>query len=554
MEIKAASTVLEKDNYGDWSVGIKSYLMAQDLWNIIESTIEPPKQEDDEAAFKDWSDKNFMALQLIQNSCGSDTVSEIKEIKSAKIAWNTLAEKYNVPKNTSTEKNMAGNVDYIALIKAVHSGDWKSAKEFLKLHPSALSEKITFMGKTALHIAVAAGHTHIVEEIVERMSEESLEIRDNDGCTALAETTSVGNHRMAECMLRKNKHLVSIGDVSGRIPVVMAIEFGYKDLARYLYSLTPLEDLMPEKGISGATLCTQAIYTRTLDIALHLIQRYRPLALASDKEKFSPLYALASMPYAFPSGSQLVFWKRWIYSCIRIESACATNEICLNIQQVEKRQIDQVKTMGSVLAVLQQMVSSTLLNLLGVKHLYEMKLAHVQSHELLRHMCEEISNSNDEERRRRGCVYSAIFRAIKEGIFEFVYEIVRGNPDLVWCYDENRRTIFLTAVLHRQSKILSLIYRLQVKNAILYSNDDSYHNILHMAGMSADSTQLNRIPGAALQMQRELQWFKVITFALYYIRSMCYNDSLAVGNILLSNILYDPFKAFVDEGESRSSS
>jgi hypothetical protein len=53
----------------------------------------------------------------------------------------------------------------------------------------------------------------------------------------------------------------------------------------------------------------------TTDIALHLIQHYRPLALASDKEKLSPLYALASMPYAFPSGSQLVFWKRWIYSC-----------------------------------------------------------------------------------------------------------------------------------------------------------------------------------------------------------------------------------------------
>jgi hypothetical protein len=37
-----------------------------------------------------------------------------------------------------------------------------------------------------------------------------------------------------------------------------------------------------------------------------------------------------------------------------------------------------------------------------------------------------------------------------------------------------------------------------------------------MAGMSADSTQLNRIPGAALQLQRELQWFKVISFALYF--------------------------------------
>ncbi|XP_059441710.1 uncharacterized protein LOC132174011 [Corylus avellana] len=264
MEIEAASsTVLAKDNYEDWSVGIKSYLMAQNLWNIIESTIEPPKQEDDEAAFKDWSNKNLMALQMIQNSCGPDTVSEIKEINSAKIAWNTLAEKYNVTKNTNT-----GNVDYIALIKAVQSGDWKSAKEFLKLHPNAWSEKITFMGKTALHIAVAAGHVHIVEEMVERMSEENLKIQDNSGHTALVEAISVGNQRMAECMLRKNKHLVSIRDFRGRIPVVTAVEFGYKDFARYLYSLTPLEDLMPEKGISGATLCTQAIYTRMLVLAV----------------------------------------------------------------------------------------------------------------------------------------------------------------------------------------------------------------------------------------------------------------------------------------------
>jgi hypothetical protein len=85
-----------------------------------------------------------------------------------------------------------------------------------------------------------------------------------------------------------------------------------------------------------------------------------------------------------------------------------------------------------------------------------MKLAHVQSHELLRHMCEEISNSNDQERRRRGCVYSAIFRAIKEGIFEFVYEIVRGNPDLVWCYDGNNRNIFLTQFYIVNLKSLAL--------------------------------------------------------------------------------------------------
>ena len=152
----------------------------------------------------------------------------------------------------------------MTLYKTLQSGDWKDANEFLRLHPDAISAKITVMGKTALHVAVAAGHVHIVEELVKQMSEENLEIQDAFGFTALHETTFGGNYRMAEFMLRKNKNLISIESDRKRIPVAMAITNGHVDLARYLYSLTPLEDLMPEKGNNGATLFTQAIYTRTL--------------------------------------------------------------------------------------------------------------------------------------------------------------------------------------------------------------------------------------------------------------------------------------------------
>ncbi|KAF5476023.1 hypothetical protein F2P56_007770 [Juglans regia] len=151
------------------------------------------------------------------------------------------------------------------------------------------------------------------------MSEDDLEVQDNFGDTALLETTYSGQYKMAECMLRKNKSLVSMGrantDGFHMLPVVMALSNGYIKMARYLYSLTPLEDLIPEKGRSGSTLCTQAIYTRALDIALDLIRRCPRLVLAPDKESYSPLYALAAMGYAFPSGHRLVFWKRWIYSC-----------------------------------------------------------------------------------------------------------------------------------------------------------------------------------------------------------------------------------------------
>jgi hypothetical protein len=43
METKAAlcaavHEVLDKDNYEDWSVRVQTYLMAQDLWDIVNGT------------------------------------------------------------------------------------------------------------------------------------------------------------------------------------------------------------------------------------------------------------------------------------------------------------------------------------------------------------------------------------------------------------------------------------------------------------------------------------------------------------------------------------
>ena len=61
----AVSEVFNVDNYLVWSVQVKTYLIAQDLWDIVEATEECPKQEDDEVAFKDWSKKNAMALHVI---------------------------------------------------------------------------------------------------------------------------------------------------------------------------------------------------------------------------------------------------------------------------------------------------------------------------------------------------------------------------------------------------------------------------------------------------------------------------------------------------------
>ena len=152
----------------------------------------------------------------------------------------------------------------------------------------------------------------------------------------------------------------------------------------------------------------------------------------------------------------------------------------------------------------------------GIEHLYEMKLAHFLSRQLLSLMKDQILISNTQQRMTGG-VYGAIFRAIKEGIFEFVFEIVKADPQNLWTHDEKSTSIFSVAVQYRHAKIFSLIYGLDIKSSLTSCADSFYdNNLLHMAGMSAPSTSINDIPGAALQMQRELQWFKVISLTFNF--------------------------------------
>ncbi|TQD93086.1 hypothetical protein C1H46_021293 [Malus baccata] len=85
--------VLSHDNYEDWSFHFKTYLLAEDLWEVVEETSEPPRQEDGEAEFLVWRKNNAKVLHAIHTCCGDDTHFIIRGISSAKVAWDTLAEK-----------------------------------------------------------------------------------------------------------------------------------------------------------------------------------------------------------------------------------------------------------------------------------------------------------------------------------------------------------------------------------------------------------------------------------------------------------------------------
>ncbi|KAK7830164.1 hypothetical protein CFP56_028517 [Quercus suber] len=144
----AVSEVLNVNNYLVWKVQVRTYLIAQDLWEIVKATDECPKQEDDEAAFKAWTKKNAMALHVIQISCEPRLCFVIRRISLAKIAWDTLKAICKIDKSDydgMKNNENSGFSQYLSFEKHIRKGDWDAANQFINSHPEAVSARISIL-------------------------------------------------------------------------------------------------------------------------------------------------------------------------------------------------------------------------------------------------------------------------------------------------------------------------------------------------------------------------------------------------------------------------
>ncbi|KAL6227730.1 hypothetical protein ACLB2K_001687 [Fragaria x ananassa] len=353
-------------------------------------------------------------------------------------------------------------VPYVPLHLAALKGDWNTALFILQSNPEAVRARITKGLETALHIAAGAKHTIFVEELVKWMSPEDLELKNDVENTALFFAAVSGIKRIAQAMVEVNSRLPRIRGSNNSTALHRATLLGHREMVWYLYSKT--KRILTYQDRVG--LLIAAITADLYDVALDIVKQHPEMALARDENQETALHVMARKPSAYYSGSQIGFWERCILSLPR-----------------------------------------------DLKRSCERKVKHALATELVKQLWTKILTLEND------CKIGdyikkpsrLLFTAAELGNLDFLIILMRSYPNLIWKVDDQNRSIFHIAVVHRQEKVFNLIYELGgLKDLIASHKDDNNNNMLHLAAKLAPANRLNTDTGAAFQLRRELLWFKEV--------------------------------------------
>ncbi|KAK7309658.1 hypothetical protein RJT34_06566 [Clitoria ternatea] len=444
---------------------------------------------------------------------------------------------------------MAGVIDdsiskYKDLYRQVERNDVEGARCSIFKDMTAIYSK-SGSGRTVLHVAVIAGHVEMVEMLARLGKDKLVKMKDNDDYTALALAADLtGNTEVAKCMVRRGgPELLTMQNKDGEIPVLLSAAKGHKEMTTYLYSQTPFHILDGQDSHNRVLLLTRCvsaeIFGRRLmphcrvkrDVALKLLQRYQKLPNESlSIDGFSALNALAKMPSVFLSGCGFGIRQQFIYNVITVERRFkekygTTNYAILPYfvdgggrPKISLAGLLGVQAGSEFSAVANEVICAyfdmylmiTLWVLPGIREMYDQKFTHYEVQGILYYFHKSIQGFNNSQL-NRGSVYDAMLQAAKHGIIEFINAITQANPDLLWAMDSCKRGIFSYAILNRKQNVFQLIHTINGRKEIIKYRPDVFgNNPLHLAGYLGPSSDLDRRSGAALQMQREIQWFKAV--------------------------------------------
>ncbi|KAI9074495.1 hypothetical protein K1719_043557 [Acacia pycnantha] len=477
-----------------WFAWVKTYLISLDLWEVVSATARPP--DEGKKGYARWSRKNAAALHVIRISCGPHDLDRMTRAPTARVAWDLLNIIYNSPPPQEivrwTEEIEMYEAIEIEMYEAISDNNWSAVRALIDSHPRVF--EVDFgksIGETPLHVAARFGHVGIVEELVSRVHDpEYLEIHDTSGYTPLliaAEQSGV--IPIAKCLVNKNRNALAIpreGDKEELLPVQLAFITGLKQMGRYLYSVTP-KQLLTENRERGSSFLGPCLAIGELDIVLDLLQRCEELLFAAGSPKISTIEWIA---FLLPDSND---------KSIKIPSTTNTEHFIADVQEDGENNITHQ-------GLLHRLISS-INNLSGMKEIYKMKQQHAQAAEILNLVCENVKSSDKDKMEK---TVAALFDAARAEKVEFLLRVTKANPKLAMRFTSSLHLghVFFDAVKHRRVEIFNLLRGFRFNHVLATAMNRDKVNFLDLAASLGPPSYLNRISGAALQMQRELQWFK----------------------------------------------
>lgn len=397
----------------------------------------------------------------------------------------------------------------LPIYKAAMNDDWDSVEHIFDDDPQKLDAKVTSWWETPLQIAVGTNSSHrFVTKLVDRIVEtdvQKLRTKSWWGNTVLHYAAKIGNTRAARLLVSKDPGIAQITNTNGHTALKLAARYGQQDTLWYLLEVTKDEvgedGTSPYTGVSGADLISLALTAGLCDVALYLVKKYPNLVTQKDGNGQTALQVLATKPYVFPSGSQLGPLQHLIYSWIPVNLEEASD-----YYPMER---DKDRESKKVDSSFRSFVSKLILLIAPcTKDIYRMKQKHFQTQKLVERMCSIVVEKGSHTI-AWDVLGTAVSTAVKHGIYELIKVCVQTYPDIVW-YDDGGFYLFIAAIRYRQEKVFNLVYQMTGHKVFAATENPNEDNPLHIAGRLSPLHRLKTVTGPALQMQRELQWFKEV--------------------------------------------
>ncbi|XP_060175175.1 uncharacterized protein LOC132605922 [Lycium barbarum] len=429
---------------------------------------------------------------------------------------------------------------YLPLYRASLSGNWKEAKPFFSGENKASRVVLNSFLQTSLHVAVGSKNDnakHFVETLVESMPDNPLDMKDHYGDTPLHYAARFGNLDAAKILVARNMHLPNIVS-NGLYPIHEAADYAYisADVYIYLLGVTTVRD--PFNGSSGIRLLRRLLHSNKCGLATELVEQYPDLA-KHDPHQGSALAELATKEFSLLRGHSLSIWQRLLFYCVPIRSTSrGQKRIPIDIENVtDEPQMFKPKNCW-LSPICERIYFSALIKKLGglsfdvlerlvpsLKLIRDKKSEYYNAVTLVECLCKKIESLSCEE--VATIASGPLLEAAKYDNYELVEAIVRKFPSLVYYNDGNEKNIFHIAIENRCENVFNLVYQMsQHRHSLMILADSSRNTMLHFAGQLAPPNKLNLVPGPALQMQRELQWFKEVkNLVPPFHREFCNNDN-----------------------------